>query len=302
LIEEISSSAAPILIQGLENNNNIEIPNLNKIVDIDKKRLGIVLVDGLSANIAGFLSKLYQKSGSTVKYIGGGAGTMDFIQKPVLFCRKGIFKNAALIAFVDVSSHLSVKHGWVEFKGPFVITKSNKNIISNINWDAAFDVYKEALLPNDAKKINRDNFYDIAKGYPFGIYREQEEYIVRDPLLMDDNNDIICVGEVPENTIIHILKGEKQNLIEAAGTAAQEALSANKEVNKVMMVDCVSRKLFLKNDYKEELQTVYNFVKKKDSKINLFGVLSLGEISSLESGALEFFNKTTVIGAINDSK
>jgi hypothetical protein len=65
------------------------------------------------------------------------------------------------------------------------------------------------------------------------------------------------------------------------------------------MVDCISRVLYLDNDFSNELNTVKKQLKLKQESLDLEGVLSLGEISSMEGGFLEFLNKTIVVGAFH---
>ena len=68
-----------------------------------------------------------------------------------------------------------------------------------------------------------------------------------------------------------------------------------KEVNNVLIVDCISRVLFLEDKFEEELNNVSSAIKKDFSDAEISGALTLGEISSY-NGYLEFLNKTLVVG------
>ena len=73
-------------------------------------------------------------------------------------------------------------------------------------------------------------------------------------------------------------------------------------LNYALMIDCISRYLFLEDDFKSELQGVNRAIKKKYPDLDLYGVLSLGEISAYGNGFIELFNKTTVVSLFEDGK
>ena len=104
----------------------------------------------------------------------------------------------------------------------------------------------------------------------------------------------MCVGEVTKNTPVNILQGEAQDLINCAGEAAAVALE-EEETKSLFVVDCISRVLFLEDQFEKELVAIKKEINQKNKDIILEGVLSLGEISSYGDGYLEFFNKTIVV-------
>jgi len=102
---------------------------------------------------------------------------------------------------------------------------------------------------------------------------------------------------VPENTVLDILKGKSKSLINAAKLAATDSSKLSGKVKNTLIIDCISRVLFLEDDFSKELIEVKKAIKSIDSNIIPEGVLTLGEISSQE-GYLEFYNKTIVIGLL----
>lgn len=296
VIQKFTATIDPVLQTGLDG-PDFKMRNLNDVKDTLAvgKRTAIVMVDGLTSQIAGLLEKLFLFLGDTVNYVGGGAGSLSFVQKPCVFCNEGMFQDAAIIAFVDMDASLGVKHGWKKIHGPLVATKTNKNIIQELNWANPFEVYKEAIFDDSGKQIGHGNFFSIAKSYPFGISKEHSEYVVRDPLSANENGDLICVGEVPENAVLDILKGENHTLIEAAKDAALQAVENGCRFSSSLIFDCISRTLFLGPDFKLELESIMEVLKDNDCDLDIEGALSLGEISSAGQGFLEFFNKTILI-------
>ncbi len=297
ILIKLDTIEKPILVHGLQN-KNFELP---KFIDIEalygEKRTVLTFVDGLTSNIAVYLSKLYNVLGNTVNFIGGGAGSLSLVQQPCVFTNEGMFQDAAIICFLDYKSKMGVRHGWQQLEGPIVATRTEGNLIHELNWQNAFEVYKEVIDQDNSTPIAKDNFFDIAKAYPFGIFKEDSEDIVRDPIAVDENGALVCVGEVPENTVLYILKGEKNALISSAKKAAEDTISGDTpEIAQTLIVDCISRTLFLEDDFSEELKVVSEAFNKTNQSIDPQGILTLGEISSYGEGYLEFFNKTIVIG------
>lgn len=299
IIKKLPAACKPIVIQGLES-DEFEIPNLMEEYNLKQGSFTLLtFVDGLTANIATYLKKLFHVYGNTTNFLGGGAGSLTLVQQPCVFSNEGLFQDAAILCPINMEVSLGVKHGWQKLKGPIVATRTEKNIIHELNWMNAFEVYKEVVEEDSWKTFNDENFFDIAKGYPFGIIRENGEDIIRDPIAVDKNGSLVCVGEVPENAVLYIMKGKNEALIQSAEVAIQESIAnLKKDVQHTLIVDCISRTLFLENEFPKELEAICNAMTISNEESIPQGILSLGEISSSGEGLLEFYNKTLVIGAL----
>jgi len=261
----------------------------------------LVIVDGLAKNIESLVEELFVHLGSSINAIGGGAGSLDFIQKPIIFSNRGLLKDAAVIAATSTVSSVGVKHGWEILDGPYLVTESEANCLSAINFQSAFDVYKNSVEKHTDLRFAQEDFFTIAKTYPLGIVSVDGELLVRDPLKVV-GNALICVGEVPQNSTFYLLKGSNSNLIQASGEAALESkqnkntTDANTETPSVLMFDCISRQLFLEADYSLALDSVLSNL---DPNSLFLGALTLGEIANSTHGPIELLNKTTVVAHFN---
>ena len=112
----------------------------------------------------------------------------------------------------------------------------------------------------------------------------------------------MCVGEVPENTVLYILKGKNEALIQSAKMAIESSIAHLTEpIQHTIIIDCISRTLFLEEEFSKELEAISEAMPDSDEKESLpQGVLSLGEISSSGGGYLEFYNKTLVVGVLTN--
>jgi hypothetical protein len=308
IMHQTSKLEKGTIVAGFSNSAEIHIiPNLSdmdvnyedildeQIPDSPHARTMFVFVDGLAQRISALIDSLFNIFGLEMNYIGGGAGSLSFVQKPVLFTNEGLMQDAAILALTDIPSGVGVNHGWTDIGGPFKVTESDCNVIKTLDWKPAFQVYKEVVEKHSGKRFTENNFFDIAKGYPFGLSKIGAEKIVRDPLSIDTNEYMICVGEVPQDVFIHILNGNTETLVNAAKkalTLAVESFTPGVAQKATFFIDCISRVLFLDNEFSKELHAVYN------ESVPLIGALTLGEIANNGKDYLEFYNKTAVIGVL----
>ena len=253
----------------------------------------IVLADGLSPRIPTFLGDLNEKYWNQISYVGGGAGSLSLKQQPCVFTNEGLFQDAGLVLFTGYQAKLGVKHGWQKIAGPFIANKTEGNTIIELNWRPAFEVYKEVVEQHTDQRFGNDNFFNIAKGFPFGIYRDSQEDIVRDPITVTEQGALVCVGEVPTNVSLNILMGNVDQLINNASQAAQQA--SHYKTTDLLISDCISRILYLGNEFGKELEAVKQALGGNAPEPE--GMLSIGEVSSGVNGYLEFYNKTIVVSS-----
>jgi hypothetical protein len=257
---------------------------------LDEYQSLMVLVDGFSRDIDFGLNQLFQQFGQSLQVFGGGAGSLDFIQKNCLFTNQGMFSDAMLVVAMQQKIELAIGHGWEVLAGPFLANQVDDNRILQLNFQPALQVYKDVVEQHDGRLFIDHDFFDLSKTYPFGLERLDDDLLVRDPVTCEGDS-LVCVGKVPENTMLYILNGQPENLVHAA-VKAVKSKTAELPNTQGVLFDCISRKLFLEDDFGSELQQISSTL---SSEPNLFGALVLGEISSGQSGAIHFHNKTAVV-------
>lgn len=269
-----------------------------ELQNADDIRTFLVIIDGLASKVSFFLELLFETCTRQASYIGGGAGSIELNGRPVLFTADEYFSGGALVAGIEGFVGVGVSHGWEPFYGPLVANRVKGNVLLELNWQPAFLLYKKILEEKTGASVNPGNFFALAKGYPFGMMRINGSIIVRDPIKVGAENSITLVGEVPENSVLMILRGDPENLIKAASEAADKATASFQEQQGkpgrgVFVIDCISRVLFLGDCIAQELMAIRSHT---PLDLPMFGFLSLGEVASLGDRFLEFYNKTTVVG------
>ncbi|UMB54400.1 FIST C-terminal domain-containing protein [Lutibacter sp. A64] len=266
--------------------NQLEITQKNSITTSSSL---FVFYDALSENKSNFIETLFNFFGVNPTYIGGGAGSLNFNSFPCIISNKGLHKNAAIIGWSKTKIAIGATHGWRSISTPLKVTKTNKNEIIDINWKPAFEIYKEIVELHSNKIFNTTNFFEIAKSYPLGISKIDAEKVVRDPYKTLDNK-LYLIDKVNEGEYIEVLNGNTESLINSAISATEKAFlnSNKKEIKTIFCLDCISRSLYMEDNFDLELNAV-------EQKALTSGILSIGEIANSGESVLEIFNKTIVI-------
>jgi hypothetical protein len=289
LLIELDDESKTFLIKDIQN------------FKIDKDQLAsnnsfTLIIDGLSSHITPFLESIFNTLPSNSQIIGGGAGKLTLEQEPVIFSNEGIFEDAALLIASTSELTVGVENSWEYLEGPFIVSSSNKNILKSLDFENSFEVYKRIVEKDSGKVFTKDNFFELSKSYPLGIIKHDNEIIVRDPIAKDENGYMILVGDLEQNSTINILKGNKQSLINSSKNTILKIKEKKKlnEISNIIVFDCISRSIFLDNDFNLELKSLKNNIEDK----KLFGALTLGEIANNGNEYINFYNKTCVVGAL----
>lgn len=253
----------------------------------------LVLADALCGGMDLFIENLYQHLGIGIQVIGGGAGALDFVERPCIFSNQGLLQNAAIVAYLPNTLKTACGHGWEILDGPYLITECDGHDIISINYQPAFDFYRDTLRELNGKELTENKFFEVVMDHPLGISGLHGEILVRDPIVTNDGK-ITCVGNIPQNATVFILQGNADNLIDAARETSQLVLGdcAAKQ-NTTLLFDCISRQLYLSERVTEELSCINENIPEGQQMV---GVFSLGELGNHQGGPIQLMNKSLVLG------
>lgn len=260
-------------------------------VTSDKAQCLFVFVDGFATRISALIDALFNAFGLEINYLGGGCGSLSLQPKPCIISNHGLRQDGAVLALLDLPSGVGVAHGWQPVSAAYKVTESSGNIIHSLDWKPAYQVYREVVEAHSGLRFTADNFFSIAKAYPFGITKLGTEMVVRDPLMTQDDA-LVCVGEVLQGSFVRVLNGDQGSLLAAATQARDTARTAlgNHPAHAEIFIDCISRVLFLDDRFPLELEAVHEL------ELPLIGALTIGEIANSGKDYLDFYNKTAVVG------
>jgi len=250
----------------------------------------IVLPDGFTPDVSEILLGLYNGMGAEFKYIGGGAGDNLRFFKTYQFTEAGVKSNAVASALLSgVAIGTSIGHGWRPRGDLLVITRAKKKKIIEIDARPAFDVYSERL-----GGISGDQFPEWGMRYPLGTPDIRGNYLIRDPITVNEDKSINLVTEIPDNAVANLMEGSTEVLVEAAREVATAAVNQVAKPRFALIFDCISRYLFMGNDFGKELNAIREVV---GTEVPMLGVLTFGEIGSYADFP-QFHNKTLALAVL----
>jgi len=281
-------------VPGLSESDEDYVTQLDSDLALKGYETAFVFVDAYATNIQQFVESLFRTYSVELNFIGGGAGTLEMEQRPCLFTNEGVVEDSAVVAAVEASVKLGVKHGWRDVAGPFRVTAADGSTLQRLDGRPAFSVYKSVVEEEVPDAFAGDDFFETAKAYPFGIARMDGERIVRDPFEVTDADGLNCFGDVSEGEFVHVLEGDPEALIDAARNAKTETQTVDALTEALFFFDCISRVLYLEDEFERELAAV------EMDDTPMVGALTIGEIANDGSGHLDYYNKTAVVGAAED--
>jgi len=239
------------------------------------------------------LYEAFREFGSFFRFFGGGSADNLHFKKSVQIMNDQVHRDAITGALIvsDSPQGISLRHGWEPTGRNLVVTKAEGKTVKELDGQPALELYMD-YLEEDIKGFDFSKFYGFASGHPLGIPMATGEYVVRDPLSASiEDNSITFVSEVPENTIVRIMKGSKESILLASTEAANEAKEAleGKPPALILVADCVSRLLFLGDDAQTEIS---NIESRLGGDVPMIGFFSFGEIGIEKGGPPALYNKT----------
>lgn len=254
-----------------------------------------LLFDALVPNISTLLDELYLQLANRVHYVGANAGSETFQPMPCLFDNARTIQNGVLLMLLQPHLGAMLAHGYCVPPKMISATSTEGNCIRQIDWRPAFEVYQELVQAQSGVEVTRENFYQHAVHFPFGIIRANHEVLVRIPVALEEDGSLFCVGEVPANAVLTLLEAPKIDSQHTLQTLVQGLTGLNGELagSELLLFYCAGRRLHL------GLEAASNELRqfaKLTRATSIAGALSLGEIgSSLQWGYPLFHNAALVV-------
>jgi hypothetical protein len=238
-----------------------------------------MIFDSLVSNIGTILDAFYARLADRVNYLGANGGSETFQPMPCLFDNNKIVNNGMLAMALLGHKGGILEHGYKEPEKIIHATSTEGNCITNIDWKPAFDVYSSFMLEEYKVEITRENFYEHSVHFPFGIMRANHSVIVRIPVALSDNGSLFCIGEVPPNSLLTLLRATEANSVYTIETLYKGLCSINTEAelnnSNLLLFFCAGRYLHLGEDAAiKEL----SYFKTLTKAAQVVGAKSLGEI------------------------
>src|ERR671912_898959 len=251
-----------------------------------------VFPDGLTENFDHFFAGLEENlpNDQFLPLWGGGAGHRDFNAEAPTFqyCDEEVVSDGVSYALLsgEAQTAWAISHSVIPIGGERIVTRSEGNVIYEIDGKPVTDVLKE-YLPEDALTDERDWLrYAISLALCFRApsYMKDEEYVVRGvPQLNLTDGSITVQTEVPEGTSIWFSTRDKEKIstgFDRMATQIEEQLEGE-QPELVFQFECVTRGKLMFRD-QEKLHNLNRFRQSLDPDAPWVGFYAVGEIGPVE--------------------
>ena len=253
----------------------------------------LVLSDGSLVNGSELVKGLNESVNNNQLITGGLAGDgNNFISTVVGLNDVPTQGNIVAIGFYG--SKIIVSHGsqggWDMFGPERIVTKSQNNIVYEIDNKLALETYKKYLGPDS------DGLPGTALLYPLSVMLSGSTApLVRTILSIDEaNKTMTFAGDIPQGSKVRFMKANFDKLTLAAANAAANSIKNSILPTKFsLLISCVGRKIILDKRIDEEIEAALELL---NPDTTVAGFYSYGEISPFNEGTnCELHNQTMTI-------
>jgi hypothetical protein len=255
-----------------------------------------MLFDAMVPNVGTLLDALYLQLANRVHYAGGNAGSETFQPMPCLFDGERTVQNGVLLLLLAPHKGAILEHGYNTNSHTSYATSTSGNRISQIDWRPAFEVYRELVREHYGEDVTAENFYQYGVHFPFGIIRANHHVLVRIPVMLAEDGSLFCVGEVPANSVLTLLKAPTVRTDETLRnlTEGLKALNGDIAGAELLLFYCAGRRLHLGiPKATAELEAFSELT----HAAQIAGALSLGEIGGSTLHGYPLFHNATLVAS-----
>ena len=274
----------------------------------DDLRHILVFSDGLNVNGSKLASVLAKVLPNNVTVTGGLSGDGAKF-KATAVGLNDVAKSRQIVVIGLYGDALSIGYGslggWDSFGITKTITKSEGNVLYELDGEPALDVYKR-YLGDKASELPSSGLL-----FPVELCMEckngtDDVKLVRTLLAIDEESkSITFAGDMPEGIPARLMKANFDRLIDGADGAAKQSrtMLGDTDAQLAILVSCVGRKLVLKERIEDEIDAVKSVV---GDNTAITGFYSYGEIcpsmdSDGKSGAVcQLHNQTMTITMLSE--
>ena len=261
----------------------------------------LVLSDGLNVNGSELINGLNSVLPESVVVTGGLAGDGDRFQTTWVI--SGGRAHSNLVTAVGFyGNRIQIGHGskggWDIFGPERLVTKSQNNVLFELDGKPALDLYKSYLGDRASELPASGLLFPLALRSSAG----EDKHIVRTLLAIDEkNNSMTFAGDIQQGYLAQLMKANLDRLVDGASKAAHMTIENSAAADGVMLsvaISCVGRRLVLGERTEDELESTLEVLPSGTRQV---GFYSYGEISPFASGHCDLHNQTMTLTTIRET-
>ena len=257
-----------------------------------------VVSEGSFINGSSLIKGIKGKTNLPFSLSGGLCGDGPFFNKTLASYNENPKEGeVVLIGFYGETLEITTASygGWIPFGPERIITKSEGNILKEIDGQPALDWYKK-YLGDKANQLPQASLL-----YPLNVQEvDKSEPVVRTLLNIDtEHQSMILAGDAPVGSSVQLMMASIDGIIDGAQKAAEHALKHRKTKPKLaLVVSCIGRKLIMNQRVEEEIEEVSSIL---GSETKIVGFYSYGEIAPYPNQTgCELHNQTMTLTLISE--
>ncbi len=259
----------------------------------------LVLSDGINVNGSELVRGLNSVLPESAVVTGGLAGDGDRFQRTWLI-RDGTpdsgFVSAAGFYGDSIKIHHGSKGGWDIFGPERLVTRSDGNVLYELDGRPALQLYKEYLGERAAGLPATALLFPLAVRPP----STEEQTVVRTILAVDEETQsMVFAGDVPQGSLAQLMRANFDRLVDGASGAALMTRNGHDVPGQTLAIaiSCVGRRLVLGERAEEEVEATLDVLSEGTQQI---GFYSYGELSPLANGRCDLHNQTMTLTTITE--
>lgn len=252
----------------------------------------LLLSHGLDINGTRLIEGMKLELNQDVSISGGLAGDgPDFVKTVVGLNEKPSENKVVAVGFYGESIKVGYGSfgGWDTFGHTRKITRSEENVLFELDGKPALDLYK-AYLGDKAKDLPASGLL-----FPLSIKTDEnaKDELVRTILSVnEEDKSLTFAGDIPEGGEARLMKANFESLYEGASRAAENSISILKDKAQLaLLISCVGRKLILKQHTEDEVESVREVI---GEEAMMTGFYSYGELGPDRQGNSCYLHNQTM--------
>ena len=263
-----------------------------------------VFPDGLTDYLEPFFAGLEENlpSDRFLPLWGGGAGNNVSVEEPTYqYCDDEVISGGVAYALLSGKAQAgwAISHGLVPIGSARTVTRSQGNVIYEIDGKPAIEVLKE-YLPEGALAEDRDWMryaVSLALTTKAPNYMKDEEYVVRGvPAVRMADGSITVQTEVPEGTSVWFSSRDKEKITSRFDRMAQQITEqlGDDKPKLVFQFECFTRGKSLFRE-QEKVQLLKRLRQSVGPDVPWAGFYTIGEIGPVEEHNLRHLYTSVVL-------
>ncbi|KAA2216643.1 FIST signal transduction protein [Maribacter flavus] len=293
---EFEKSSFLVKSKNLKTYQNDEIALGNSLIkEFPKEGLKHVFIisDGSSVNGSALITGLENGKEIGVSLSGGLCGDDDRFERTLASYNEPP-KEGEIVGIGFYGETLEVTSanygGWTPFGPQRIITRSQGNLLFELDGKPALDLYVK-YLGKKAKDLPKS-----ALLYPLSVKTsENAEPIVRTILNIDEKeNTMTLAGDVPQGSKVQLMMSSVDDIANGANEAGRLAMKDRlKSPELALLVSCIGRKLVMDQRTEEEIEEVKSVI---GGDAYIGGFYSYGELAPFsQNNSCKLHNQTMTL-------